>query len=199
MTSPADDALLQALAALRASAVSIQQPLMVIGGIAVAARGVPRQTIDIDATIGADSLDLTTFMVALGRHGIVARIPNAVDFALQRQVLLLQHEPTGTPLDISLAWLPFEHAALRRATPVDFGGVQIPVVAVDDLIVLKAVAWRDRDRSDIERLLVLHRDTIALDRIREAVSQFYEALDEPERLVEFDALVRRALMHNPQD
>jgi len=42
-------------------------------------------------------------------------------------------------VDLSLAWLPFEHEALRRATSVDFGGVRLPVAAVDDLIVLKAV------------------------------------------------------------
>jgi hypothetical protein len=193
VTANPDPALFSALAALASALSELPQPFMVIGGIAVIARGVPRQTIDIDATVAADGLDMARLIGALQQHGIAARIPNAVEFARQRQVLLMRHLPTGTPLDISLAWLPFEAEALGRATPVDFGGVHIPVVSVDDLIVLKAIAWRTRDRGDIERLLALHRKTVDITWIRDTVRQFYDVLDEPERLAEFDALVRGAL------
>jgi len=40
----------------------------------------------------------------------------------------------------------------------------------------KAVAWRERDRTDIERLLVTHRDRIDLGRVRRVLSEFAEAL-----------------------
>jgi hypothetical protein len=193
VTAKPEPDLFSALAALGSALNEMPQPFMVIGGIAVIARGVPRQTIDIDATVAADGLDMARLLGVLQSHAITARIPNAMEFARQRQVLLMRHLPTGTPLDLSLAWLPFEAEALGRATPVDFGGVHIPVVSVDDLIVLKAIAWRTRDRSDIERLLALHRKTVDTPSIRETVRQFYDALDEPERLKEFDALVRAAL------
>jgi hypothetical protein len=193
VTANPEPALFRALAALAAGLSELSRPFMVIGGIAVIARGVPRQTIDIDATVAADGLDMAGLIDTLLQHGIAARIPNAAEFARQRQVLLLRHLPTGTPLDLSLAWLPFEADALGRATAVDFGGVQIPVVSVDDLIVLKAVAWRTRDRGDIERLLALHRKTVDITWIRDTVRQFYDVLDEPERLAEFDALSREAL------
>ena len=193
MTANPERALFRALAALAAGLSELSRPFMVIGGIAVIARGVPRQTIDIDATVAGDGLDMARLIDTLKQHGIAARIPNAAEFARQRQVLLMRHLPTGTPLDLSLAWLPFEAEALGRATAVDFGGVQIPVVSVDDLIVLKAVAWRTRDRGDIERLLALHRMTVDISWIRDTVRQFYDVLDEPERLAEFDALTREAL------
>jgi len=193
VTANHDPDLFRALAALSSALNELPQPFMVIGGIAVIARGVPRQTIDIDATVAAGGLDMARLLGVLQPHGITARIPNALEFARQRQVLLMRHSPTGTPLDLSLAWLPFESEALGRATPVDFGGVHIPVVSVDDLIVLKAIAWRTRDRSDIERLLALHRKTVDITSIRDTVRQFYDALDEPERLKEFDALVTGAL------
>lgn len=191
----ADDALLQALRALAAALEALGQPAMIIGGIAVIARGVPRQTIDIDATVAAAGLDLERSLSTLAAHHITPRIENALAFARERQVLLLRHDPTGTPLEVSLAWLPFETDALGRATVVDFGGVHVRVATAEDLIVLKAVAWRDRDRGDIERLLLLHAADVDLGRVRALVGEFAAALDEPERLGEFDALVRRTLEH----
>lgn len=189
----ADDALLAALRALASSLDAIGQPAMIIGGIAVIARGVPRHTIDIDATVAAADLDLDVALDAFATHGIVPRIPDALTFAREHQVLLLRHSPTGTPLEVSLAWLPFELEALDHATVVDFGGVRIRVATPEDLIVLKAVAWRDRDRGDIERLLLLHAADVDLERVRGLVAAFAEAIEEPERPGEFDALVRRTL------
>ena len=99
---------------------------------------------------------------------------DAEAFARQREVLLLRHDPTGVQLEIGVAWLPFEWDALQRATMVDFGGVKIPVATPEDPVVYKAVAWRDRDKSDIERLLVLHGRSMNLERVRAIVKQFSE-------------------------
>jgi hypothetical protein len=187
----ADEALLEALAALQRVFDRGGQAGMIIGGLAVIARGVPRHTVDIDATVSADGLDLPAFVDSLAEQGIVPRIEHALEFARDRQVLLLRHEPTGTPLEVSLAWLPFEHEALARATAVSFGGVKVRVATVEDLVIYKAVAWRDRDRADIERLLLLD-DRMDLARVRALVKEFAEALEEPERVAQFDALVATA-------
>ena len=55
------------------------------------------------------------------------------------------------------------------------------------------MAWRDRDRGDLERLLILHGKRINLQRVRRILREFAEALDEPERLTGFDAIVERAI------
>jgi hypothetical protein len=39
----------------------------------------------------------------LAAHSITARIDDALTFARAHQVLLLRHDPTGTPLEVSLA------------------------------------------------------------------------------------------------
>jgi hypothetical protein len=171
VTERADQALLTALAAVAAALQSLTAPSMIIGGIAVIARGVPRQTIDVDATVWAESLDPEALLQALALHHLLPRIDDALDFARRHQILLLRHEPSGTPVDLSLAWLPFEREALQRSTVVDFAGVFIHVAAPEDLIVYKAVAWRDRDRSDIERLLTRYRGQLNLDRIRALVRE----------------------------
>jgi hypothetical protein len=188
----ADESLLEALAAVAAALGSSDAPSMIIGGIAVIARGVARHTIDIDATIWAEALD-PAFLLAKGAsHRLVARAHDTLEFARRHQVLLLRHEPTGIPVDLSLAWLPFERLALQRAETVDFGGVTIRVATAEDLIIYKAVAWRDRDRADVERLLIRHGDAIDLARVRSVVREFALALDDPQRIDQLEALITRA-------
>ena len=178
-----------ALLALQRAFDELARPAMIIGGIAAIARGVPRQTIDIDATIDAQGLDVNDALEVLGRYGFEPRIERADEFARQRLVLLLRHRQSGVRLDLSLAWLPFERDALARASTFDFGGVSVRVVTVEDLIVLKAVAWRLRDRDDIERLLIRHGRSVNLQQIRAALVQLFGMLEEPERLADFDRLV----------
>jgi hypothetical protein len=163
---------------------------MVIGGIAVIAQGVPRQTVDVDATIWGRETDLDGLFHKLGEHGILPRTPDARSFARERQVLLLRHDPTGTPIEVSLGWLPFELEAMQRASLIRIGPIDVPIAHVEDLVIYKALAWRDRDRADIERLLVLHSAEIDLDRVRGFVRQFAEVLGEGGRVGEFEALVR---------
>lgn len=192
MAQPADRALLDALAALQAALHELGRPAMLIGGLAAVARGVLRQTGDVDATVWAADLDLERLVAVLARHGIEPRIPDALDFAREHQVLLLRHQPSGTPVELSLAWLPFERAALERATTEDFGGVRVRVAAPEDLIVYKAVAWRDRDRADIERLLLLHGARVDLEAVRAVLREFFDLLGVPERLGELERIVARA-------
>jgi predicted nucleotidyltransferase len=164
---------------------------MIIGGLAVIARGVVRHTDDADATLWAAGLDLSALLAALRRRGILGRIDDLEAFAAQSQVLLLVHEQTGVPMDVSLGWLPFEREALERAETISVAGVAIPIATAQDLIVYKTIAWRDRDRQDVEGLLRLHRSSVDLEYIRARVAEFAEAIEEPERLSQLDALVSR--------
>ena len=74
---------------------------------------------------------------------------------------------------------------------IRYAGIEIPVVMPEDLLVYKALAWRDRDRSDIERLLVLHGEEFDLGRVRSFVRQFAEILDDPGRVAAFEEIVAR--------
>lgn len=188
-----DSGVTAAMRALSAVFDELGVPAMIIGGMAVIARGVPRHTVDIDATLTAEGVDIDRVCAVLAAHDIVPRVPDAAAFARERQVLLVKHIGSETPLDISLAWLPFERDALGRSTVVDFAGVPLRVACTEDLLVYKFVAWRERDRSDIERLVARHRGRLDLDAARVIIVQFADLLEVPERVAEFDAIVRRAL------
>lgn len=156
-------------------------------------RGYPRHTDDIDATVWAPGVAVPDVLSALARHGMNPRTSDALAFAAQTQMLLVQHTPSAMDLDISLAWLPFEDEAIARATPVDIGDARIPTAAVEDLIVYKFAAWRERDRTDIEQLLIRHSGSLDLARIERYVHEFGEVLEDPDRVREFEALFRRAI------
>ena len=189
----ADQRFRVALQALGAALDELGIPSMIIGGIAVIAAGVPRDTIDIDATVLGRTADLDVVIDVLGRHDVVPRIPNARQFARERQVLLLVHKPSGITIEVSFAWLPFEEEALSRAREIDIEGLSLRVARPEDLIVYKAAAWRDRDRTDIERLLVLYGRAIDLERVRSLIRDIGAALDDPQRIRLFDEMVARVL------
>ncbi|MFL6247781.1 MAG: hypothetical protein ACJ74H_17285 [Thermoanaerobaculia bacterium] len=91
----ADASFLEALRSLVAALDDIAAPSMIIGGVAVIAAGVPRQTVDIDATIRGRDSNLENVVAVFGQHGITPRISDALQFARERQVLLLRHDATA--------------------------------------------------------------------------------------------------------
>lgn len=194
----ADSQFQEALKAVVAALSEIDAPSMIIGGVAVIAAGVPRETIDIDATVLGRDCEVEELVTVLSRHGIRPRIDDAIAFASERQVLLLRHDPSGVTIEISFAWLPFEEEALERAAELQLGDVRVRLAQPEDLIVYKAAAWRDRDRADIERLLVLHLDRIDLPRVRHLVAEIATALDDESRVDGFETLVRKAQEARPE-
>ncbi len=149
-------------------------------------------TRDVDATVVGGLVPLPALVRLLLEYGLVPRIPDALEFAGINQVLLLRHEPTGVDVDLSIAWLPFELAAIDAAEPVAIAGLKIPIALAEDLIIYKAVAFRPQDQQDIERLLGLYRSSVDLDRVRRVVAEFADALEEPDRLRDLETLIRKA-------
>lgn len=164
---------------------------MVIGGIAVIARGVRRLTDDLDVALWADGVDLDALLLRLAREDVTPRIADAAPFARQSQVLLLRHRKSGIDIDLSLASLPFEDAALDRAEPVTIGRRRVRVAMPGDLIVYKAVAARERDRSDVERLLEIHGSAIDVVAVRRTVDELARALERPDLVDNLDLLIRK--------
>ncbi len=180
----------RALAALSRALTAVGAPFMIIGGIAVVARGVPRHTDDVDATVWGPGLDLEVLHRQLAAEELVFRIDDGLAFAEQNQILLLIHAPSKVEIDLSLAWLPFEETALKRAPRERLRGIVVPVARAEDIVIYKALAWRDRDRSDIVQLMALHRDDIDLERVLGVVTQLADAMELSERARELTRLLR---------
>jgi len=184
--------LADALRALTQSFDELGSPSAIIGGVAVIANGVPRATVDVDATVSAQAVEPEQLAAALARHDIVPRIDNAVEFARSRHVFLATHRPSGVSVDVSLAWLPFEEEAIAAAVTCDFAGVRIRVPRPEDLVIYKMVAARPRDLDDVENLLLVHGRAMNLGRVRAVVADFAAVLEDAERPAALERLLREA-------
>lgn len=161
---------------------------MIIGGLAVVARGVRRMTTDVDAAIRGDAIGADAVLRLLARQGIEPRIDDALAFARDNLVLLLRHGPSGVELDLSFAWTTFEHEALAAATRERYGRVSVPMASAQSLVVFKLIAGRPKDLEDAATLLLLHRD---IDRsvVRRQLAQLAALAEAPELVQNLDAVL----------
>jgi predicted nucleotidyltransferase len=151
---------------------------VIIGGIAVGFLGKPRLTEDVDALFLLSTHDIPQFLEAANKENIQPRIPNAEEFARKSRVLLLQHSPTETNVDISLGILPFEVEMVERGIVQSTGTLSIRLPTPEDLIIMKAIAHRPKDLEDI-RTIIDKNPKLDADRIKQWVQSFGEILETP--------------------
>jgi hypothetical protein len=147
-----------AVAAVARALAQMPAPGMLIGGISVIARGVPRTTRDVDATVSAETRQVDAVLRTFDKHELTPRIDDARAFAEANQVLLLRHEPSGVDVDVSLAWLPFELEAIDAANKLLIGEVRVRRVVAElaaalGVSVRRGARARDpaRSRNDFEQ------------------------------------------------
>ena len=160
----------------------------IIGGVAIGFVAQPRFTEDIDAVIWLDLDHVASFLESGKAFGFIPRIANPIDFAKKARVLLLRHEQSGIGIDLSCGLLPFEREMLDRSMELTAGTLTFNVATAEDLIILKAIAHRNRDLVDIDNLLNLNPD-VDFARIRYWVSQFADALESQEIVGDLDDLL----------
>jgi hypothetical protein len=190
--------LLRVLEALMGWFDQARIPSVIIGGVAASVLGKARVTGDVDAVVLVADDGWTEFLTSGHAFGFEPRIPDPLQFALRTRVLLLRYAPLQIDVDVSLGALPFESEMIAAAQTLDIDGVRVRFPRVEDLIVMKAVAHRDVDRFDIEWLLKAHPN-INLAKIRETLTGFAEALEQPELLATFERIVAAQQKKQPPD
>jgi hypothetical protein len=155
----------------------------------VTAHGSPRLTADVDVTLFVSTELLAPLMRSLTRSGFLSRVDDPVDFAERARVVPFVHRPTGLLLDLVLGGEGTEALFLERATILDLGGVRVPVIALEDLVVTKIVAGRPRDLEDVRSLLKHSPD---LDHVRRTLAIFEEDLERTDLTRTLDDLVSKS-------
>jgi hypothetical protein len=163
-------------------------PGAVIGGLAASLLGRPRLTRDVDVLVLVDESHWAEFMAAGAEHGFVPRRDDALTFARETRVFLARHQKSGIDVDVIFGGLRFEKETVARANWVELGGVRLPLPLPEDLIVMKAVAHRPQDLTDIEAILAAH-PKINVRRVRCWVLEFAAALEMPEILNDLEVLL----------
>ncbi len=166
-----------------------QIPYMIIGGLANSVWGEVRATRDADFKVAIGDQPVSEF-----RKLILTRFSERItSLPLNIQSAHVIHiwATEGVAVDLLVSVFDYEREAVERAIAIIFDGVPVRVCTAEDLIVHKAIANRDKDWIDIERVLVRQKSKLNQAYIVRWLEQFSEALETPEILTRYQQLRAR--------
>ena len=159
----------------------------VFGAQAVAVRGAPRATQDIDITVQVEAIRLRALVEALESEGLRHRFPDIAEELIDRGAVVPLVHPSGMEVDLVLAGSGLETLALGRAGRVAIDGVEVPVAQATDLVVMKVLAGRGKDLDDVRSLLA--GGEVDLPEVRDILGQLEEALGQSDLLPRLEEAV----------
>jgi hypothetical protein len=162
---------------------------MLFGAQAVVAHGFPRMTGDVDVTVVPADGSPRALAAALVSAGLTLRVSDLDDFVERTAVLPFLHEPTGLGLDVVLGASGLENDCIDRAVAVDIGDDTVPVIRVEDLVVLKILSGRPKDVEDVRSILRRRRLTLDFAQVRALLAQLEEALGQSDLLPALEGLI----------
>lgn len=138
---------------------------VLVGGLAVQLHGFLRATFDIDLVLAMDDVNLEHFIVVANRFGLKPVMPVPMDsirnaelveqwFRNKNMLAFSLREPQtgGSVVDILVRpEVPFDQLK-RNAIEGHLFGRCVPVASIGDLLAMKRIANRPKDRLDIEAL-----------------------------------------------
>ena len=110
-------------------------------------------TADDDFTVDQAGLDTLSLVAEIERAGFQLRLDLGDDFLRETRLLPLVHCPSSMPLDIVLACTDLHREFLDRARLVEAGGLRVPMMSPEDLVVTKVLAGRPKDLEDVRGVL----------------------------------------------
>jgi hypothetical protein len=150
-------------------------PWYVFGAEAALVHGAAPSAERIEVTVLLGSLDPNAFASGMTPQGFSLRVEAANEFASRARVIPLVHVSSGTAVDVLLGGSAIEVRCAENARPVDFGGVPVPVAAVEDLIGMKVLAGTPEDLEDIVAILTA-QPALELEPVRAAVRAIEQTL-----------------------
>lgn len=134
----------------------------------------PRLTAAISAALTEQAIPhAVSGAMAMGAHGYVR--------ATSDLNLLVAAPAVRVPA------IPYHHEVLCRAVPTEVAGQMVPVVTVEDLVILKLLWNRTKDRADVQALLA----AVAVDEDYLRTTLLGMLPDDDPRQEQMDALLRR--------
>lgn len=158
---------------------------MIIGGLANAIWGRVRATHDADFKVSID-ISAAEFRQMVLEH-FQERQTNIPRHMLSPHIINIWAMP-GIAADLLVSVFDYEKQAIQHAVEMTIQGVLTCVCTAEDLIIHKVISNRVMDWFDIESILMRQRGKLDVAYIRDWLSQFAEALENPEILTRFNQL-----------
>ncbi|MFW6158825.1 MAG: hypothetical protein ACOC8E_05650, partial [Planctomycetota bacterium] len=139
----------------------------------------PRATADVDVTAVVPP-GQEDRVIELLLADFEPRIADAGEFAAESRTLLV-FASNGCGVDVALSGFWFDADAAKRAGELEVSpGRRLPICSVEDLIVMKSVAGRPIDESDLKFLIQVERERLDVGLIRSLLKQYTAITDEDE-------------------
>ena len=123
----------------------------IVGGYAVGHHAKPRATKDLDLLVSGTAENLARLAEALERFGAPRTVIDAARTMGQADIVYMGVAPVRVDMMRSADGIDTEQALLR-ADQLTLGALEVPVLALDDLIANKRAAGRARDLADVAML-----------------------------------------------
>ncbi len=143
----------------------LPSPFALAGGMALAVWGYPRATRDVDLVVGVESDDFDAVYDTLTAHGCRPKhkqpLVQVDSYHIAQFLYTPPDEFYDVQFDLLLAESDLLKSSLRRAESRELPGLDQPirVLSCEDLILLKLMAGRLLDLSDVA-MLVRENDSI---------------------------------------
>jgi predicted nucleotidyltransferase len=125
---------------------------LVVGGYAVGYHGNPRYTKDIDLWLLMDRENAKNIIESIKQFGFESLGLSEEDFLNAENIIQLGYPPNRIDLLTDLSGVDFETSYTKKEI-VDFEGVKINFISLDDLIKNKKSTGRLQDLADAENLV----------------------------------------------
>lgn len=129
---------------------------LVVGGYAVGFHGHPRYTKDIDLWVLMKPDNATSIIKSVKEFGFESLGLLEEDFLDAENIIQLGFPPNRIDLLTEISGVKFE-TCYENKSIVEFEGVKIPFISIDDLIINKQTSGRLQDLADAEKLKKLKK------------------------------------------
>lgn len=129
-------------------------PYIVIGGQAVLLYGYPRVTKDIDITVGVGADRINDIKKVIAKSGLKYLVKDIENFVRQTMVLPVIQKKSGIRIDFVFSSTKYEKKAMERANSVRLRGVAVNFASLEDLIIHKIIAKREKDLDDVRMIII---------------------------------------------
>jgi hypothetical protein len=123
----------------------------VIGGMARNYWAIPRLTFDLDITVMADARAEEAVLAAMQAAGFTVLRAQERESPSGPAFVQLYNPETHHVVEFQAAKTPYQQLLVERAVPMP-GAEPLRVATREDMVVLKLIAFRDKDRDDLREL-----------------------------------------------
>src|SRR5262245_9185939 len=166
-----------------------------IGGVATAFRSRPRFTRDLDFLLEVPQLTLPLLLAELTQRGFTFEPATVIRQWNQEHLTTLTFQ--GVRIDWLKPVLSCYRHIIDHAMPEQLSGSMVRIASAEGLILLKLIAFRDQDQSDIRNLLAANRGRLDLASIRQDWQSVAD-LSDP-RMMRFEQWVKQYYDAAPGD